>query len=624
MSTNAKRFVFDIETPTKDRDAVALVHMLSIMPLNGSVRLCETFSDHPLANVVGTLQDGLKRLSEADVIIGHNIINYDLPVLTSVLGYKPPKNQLTFDTLIASRYLDPDRTLPNGYPKKSAPHSLDAWGYRFGRYKPDHQDWSVISDEMIHRNREDCEITALLFDHITLDVFSKHDWSTCDYIEDNVARIITKQEITGVPFDVRSANSLCNELELRIQSIDDQLVSRLPSTVKPWGVSISRPFKNNGCLTKSCHDWFHDYQGFLNHLIGGPFTRIEYVPFKLGSQPQVKEWLLSIGWIPTEYNYANGERTSPKLTEDSFESITGDAGELFKARFLCNHRLSQIQGWLERVRDDGRISARANTCGTNTGRFRHVSVVNVPKASDNVAYGKQMRALFTRSSARRQLVGHDASGLELRMLAHYMNDPIFTEAVCNGSSADGTDIHTINQQLAELPTRDAAKTFIYAFIYGAGDQKLGTIVGGGKREGTSIRKRFLSNLERLAHLIDDTKRAANKGFLIGLDGRKVFMRKDDRGTIMEHKALNTQLQSAGAIVMKISMILLDRWVKEYGLTADKVLDMHDEAQADVTNGCVDTYKYLAIQSIVESGDILKLNLPLAAEAKSGIDWSKTH
>jgi len=172
-------------------------------------------------------------------------------------------------------------------------------------------------------------------------------------------------------------------------------------------------------------------------------------------------------------------------------------------------------------------------------------------------------------------VGHDASGLELRMLAHYMNDKEFTEQILHG------DIHSYNQRLAGLPTRDSAKTFIYAFIYGAGDAKLGSIVNGSKADGTRLRNTFLSALPSLGKLIDNVKKASTRGYLKGLDGRKIWMRRDSNGDVMQHKALNTLLQCAGAVVMKKSMIR-------------------------------------------EAGRHFELNIPLDAEAKVGKNWAETH
>ena len=248
--------------------------------------------------------------------------------------------------------------------------------------------------------------------------------------------------------------------------------------------------------------------------------------------------------------------------------------------------------------------------------MRHIDVVNIPKASKHVFFGTEMRSLFCVPEGK-ILVGHDASGLELRMLAHYMDDKAFTEELIHG------DIHTRNQEMAGLPTRDMAKTFSYGFLYGAGDEKIGKIVGGTAKDGKELKRRFLANLPSLKRLIDRTRTASKKGWLKGLDGRKVMMRSYD-GEVMEHKALNTLLQSAGAIVMKKSMILLDKSVRDHKLDVLKVIDQHDEGQAEVIPEHVELYKQLAVQSIVDSGIHFKLNCPLAGEAKSGLNWATTH
>ena len=217
------------------------------------------------------------------------------------------------------------------------------------------------------------------------------------------------------------------------------------------------------------------------------------------------------------------------------------------------------------------------------------------------------------------LVGHDASGLELRMLAHYINDKDYTNEVING------DVHTLNQRMAGLPTRDAAKTFIYAFNYGAGNAKLGSIIGGGEREGRRIRDKFLKSNPRLRQLIAGVKEVAKeRGYLIGLDGRRIHLRRDENGVIQDHKALNTLLQAAGAVVMKHSMVILDRLIKENGLHSKKVLDQHDEGQFECLPEEAEKHGELAVQSIKQAGEYLGLNCPLDAEYKIGRNWSETH
>lgn len=217
------------------------------------------------------------------------------------------------------------------------------------------------------------------------------------------------------------------------------------------------------------------------------------------------------------------------------------------------------------------------------------------------------------------LVGHDASGLELRMLAHYMNDDDYTEAIVNG------DLHTINQEMAGLPTRDAAKTFIYAFNYGAGDSKIGSIIGKGAREGKAIKYKFLQNNPALANLITNVTNASSRGYLVGLDGRRLIMRRNPmNGQVMKHKALNTLLQGAGSVVMKHAMVLLDGYLKEEGLHSLKVIDMHDEAQYECLPHEAEKHGELAVQSIRDAGVKLNLNCPLDAEYKIGKNWAETH
>jgi hypothetical protein len=592
-------------------------------------------------------------------IIGHNIIDYDLPLLEKLLDWKPNERITITDTLILSRLGNPDRLRPTRMSEdgvKAGPHSLAAWGYRVGVGKPGHEDWSVFSEAMLHRCSEDVRINTLIYP-ILLNECAGFGESIP--IEHEVQRIISQQERTGVYFDRDRAVEYIEQLRSKVCTIDERLVRRLPRYARRVGVSVTKPFKKDGTLSKMVTDFSDqvfsdevnttgapDHQGcfFTGNwasMVSAPFTRIEYYQTDLNSDKQVKEWLLSIGWKPKEWNISKltGDKTSPKLTPDSFVSLPENLGVLLKERVTWRHRASQIQGWVDKYRADGTLGAGANPMGTNTGRMRHRCVVNIPKASSfgkndplhgqlwwadqrtdsgmaqPVPFGTEMRSLFCHRPGRR-FVGHDASGLELRMLAHYLDDKDYTEQILNG------DIHSYNQRLAGLPTRDSAKTFIYAFIYGAGDAKLGSIINGSKADGTRLRNQFLSALPKLGQLIDKVKKASLRGYLIGLDGRKIFMRKDSNGDVMQHKALNTLLQCAGAVIMKKSIVILDHSATD--LDAMKVIDMHDEGQADVSVKDAELYAVLAVQSIVQAGTHFNLNIPLDGEAKIGANWAETH
>lgn len=561
------------------------------------------------------IHGALAKLDTTSLIIGHNILDFDLPALSKLYGWSRPNDCMVVDTLVLSRLLNPDRK------GLRAPHSLAEWGQRVGFKKPEHEDWSQYSEEMLGRCKADVEINERVYKRL-LQEMEGHDWFESIRIEYRVAEIISNQSKAGVQFNSNAAKDCVQELSEWIQAVDNKLDYLLPVIWKQYGVSITKPFLKSGKPSKQVIDWLADSSAH----VGGPFTRVNSIKLNLNSDKQVKELLMSHGWQPISWNYdKQGVRSSPKLefSEDDSDGIESDLGNLIKRRKILSHRRSQIRGWINSVRPDGTVTANANSLGTNTGRMRHSVVVNVPKAgydkqgNELAFYGNNMRALFTHRPGR-VLVGYDASGLELRMLAHYMNDHEFTERLLHG------DIHTYNQGLAGLPTRDSAKTFIYAFNYGAGDEKLGTIIAGTAAEGRKLRRRFLESCPSLEKLINGVKRASGRGYLIGLDGRKLWMRKNDRGDVQKNKALNTLLQGGGAIVMKQAMIYLDDWVKEHNLDAIKIIDMHDEAQWDVIPNHVEQFQELAALSVVKAGEYFRLNIPLAAESKVGNNWAETH
>jgi len=225
-------------------------------------------------------------------------------------------------------------------------------------------------------------------------------------------------------------------------------------------------------------------------------------------------------------------------------------------------------------------------------------------------YGKECRACWIVDEDYK-LVGVDASGLEIRMLAHYMKDEDFINEIING------DVHTSNQKLAGLESRNQAKTFIYALMYGAGDEKLGKVVGGTKGDGSRIRKHFFANKPSFKTLRDRVQRAATKKYLKALDGRKVFVRT-------AHAALNTLLQSAGAIVMKKGLALLDERLRLSDIDYRFVANIHDEWQIEVRQCQVNKVGQLAVKSIIDAGEHYNLRCPLDGEFKVGGNWSETH
>lgn len=441
------------------------------------------------------------------------------------------------------------------------------------------------------------------------------------WVEHHVQRIMSEQENYGVYFNKAKAKRCIRVLERRQANLYNLIRPTLShEVVVPYDKSIEKPFKADGSYTAITTRWFEGSAAV--NQVGGSFSRVRFEEPDLGKRQRLVEQLIKLGWKPREYT----PKGSPKLTVDgepcsSLLTIGSEIGQQIANWYTYRHRQSQIQGWLDKLRPDGRLPAGAFTIGTPTFRMRHRVVVNVPKAAKHVLFGWQMRSLFTVPKGKK-MVGFDASGLELRMLADVINDEDFTKEVCEG------DIHTKNQRDAGLPTRDDAKTFIYAFIYGAGDGKIGSIVGGSATRGRTVRQRFLQANPKLASAIESTKRAASRGYLIGLDGRKIYLRRDpNTRQIQDHKALNTRLQCAGSTVMKWAMVILDHWVRELGWTkemAAKVIDMHDEAQWECDEAHAKALGVLGTKAIQYAGELLELNVPLAAEYKVGNNWAMTH
>jgi len=598
----------------------------------------------------------LELMSNAKELLCHNQIDFDLPALLRVHGWSPGTACKIIDTLVLSRLFNPDRDLVDGC--SAGPHSVEAWGRRLGIWKPEQEQWLKWEPSMINRCQKDVEIQCAMYEALMQEK-GRGAWNKAIAVEHESARIMTQQRLNGVYVDQEHAKECTDDLTQCIETVTESLIKLAPTRPTQFGVTVDEPFTKQGRLKKLVTDWCDRDCGVDESLdpdcVCGPHTRVQWDLINLNSYPQLNEWLLSVGWKPTDWNYkkvtenesrdtespyygqrpkqfaldSDNERvrSSPKLTEDSFDSIPGVVGQEIKARFRYTKRLALFAGVLQACRPDGRVPAMVNPLGTNTSRMKHQVVANIPKAkgadlpvTNKCFYGTQCRELFS-SPGDRVLVGHDASGLELRMLAHYMNDTTYTEILLNG------DIHEYNLKplliFNPLATRDDAKTFVYAFNYGAGLEKLGSIVGGSADDGALLKAQFLRENPVLDRLIKHVKKASRKGWLKGLDGRKVPMREFD-GRVQEHKALNTLLQSAGAVVMTYSRVLLDKWVREEGLDVIKVIDYHDEAEAEVSPEHAERYAELAVKSIIQTGIDLKLNLPLDAEAKIGKTWADVH
>jgi len=447
----------------------------------------------------------------------------------------------------------------------------------------------------------------------------KVNWKVPAKIEHKVAKIIAKQERDGWPFRLELAKRYVKELDDQAEEIYE----KIKETMGYYYVTkslVDKPFKKDGSLTKLSKEYGE---------VGGPFGRIEWHPIELSQHQKVAQRLVQLGWEPTQYSSTG----IPKIKPDgepcpNLEKMEqSDIGHTLAHYTKLTHRSNQIKGWIEACREDGRVPACANPNGTNTGRMTHKVVANVPKASPDVFFGQEMRSLFTHRGDGYKLVGFDAEGLELRIAAHYINSEAFTDALINGDKSQGTDPHTRVLEACRsfgVETRDDAKSCVYSTVYGASARKVASILNLSEANGKRIIEAVEKVFPGISTLKPKVEKASARGFLVGLDGRKVYMRKDSDGKLMKHKALNYLFQSGGGVSMKVVLCYLDSAVKKKNLDVTFVGNMHDEVQAEVRETDIEEYTQCVDWAFNQATKFLNLRCPLAGEVQSGNDWSQTH
>ena len=539
------------------------------------------------------LDEGYKLLSNAETLIGHNIIGFDIPMVEK-FGGVDLSHIPVIDTLVLSRLFNPTR---------EGGHSLETWGYKLNYKKIEFNDYLNFSKEMLDYCVRDVQLNSVVLKKLREE--SKGFGKDSIALEQDVAKIIKQQETNGFKFDHINAELLLADLREKKQAIEDEV----HNTFKPKWVDdkmVSPYIKKDGELSKrGLTD--DEYQRCLDTQNFKPFMRQKLQEFNLGSRKQIGEYLIDFGWKPERFTPTG----QPIVDEKTLSQITHiHEAKLIADFLLLQKRIAQIDSWIGAVQEDERVHGFVIPNGAITGRMTHRNPNMAQVPSVNNPYGKECRACWTVDEGN-VLLGVDASGLELRMLAHYMNDEVFTNEIING------DIHTANQKLARLESRDKAKTFIYALMYGAGDEKLGKVVGGTTSDGKRARQHFFDNKPSFKSLRDRVQRASAKGYLKGLDGRKLYVRNT-------HSSLNTLLQGAGAIIMKKALVLLDKTLQLNTVDYKFVANIHDEWQIEVPKDKAEFIGKFAVDSIIKAGEHFNLRCPLDGEYKIGGNWSETH
>jgi DNA polymerase I-like protein with 3'-5' exonuclease and polymerase domains len=543
------------------------------------------------------IKDGLTLLQNADEVIGHNIMSFDIPALT--------KKHPTFwvkrmtDTLLMARLLHADQRerdfQTKDFPKELiGSQSLKAWGVRLGMLKADAPDFSEDTVQLREYCKQDVRVTVELHKHLLSHKAMPLAEKAC-ILEHRFAQIIREQEQVGFPFDVDAARRLHADLLKANLAIEQELQKAFPPiTTERTSAKTGKPLK----------------------------PKVEV--FNPGSRVQIASRLMDrYGWKPTEFT-PDGK---PRVDEAVLSSLGYKEADLLSDYLTTQKRLGQLadgdEAWLKLVGTDNRIHGRVNTNGAITGRCTHrnPNMAQIPSAPE-------YRSLFTASKGK-VLVGVDASGLELRCLAHFLGrydkgeyakailegDIHWANAIAFGLTKDAVQDKSNPEHKA---ARNQAKGAIYALIYGAGNDKLGMVLGGDRKRGSKARANFEAKVPAYLRLKEDVSTAlAANGFLRGVDSRPLYPRS-------EHAALNTLLQSAGAVVMKAACVIAWDAFLSKGIEVEQVASVHDEYQFIVSPWDGDQVGKIVVKAIQQAGKDLGFRCQLDGEYRVGANWAETH
>jgi DNA polymerase I-like protein with 3'-5' exonuclease and polymerase domains len=664
--------VFDTESDDLLEGATKL-HVINLF--DRETGELESYHDDPnITPRTGSLQDGVDRLASGAasgrVVAGHNVVRHDLPLIRKLYPDFPHIHMdQVLDTLVVSRLIWTDlkdidqRAMKKGKRPKEfkekrlmGKHSLGAWGYRLGEYKGEFPGpWDTFTQEMADYGVQDIPVTLKLVEHIEAQNYSE----AAIRLEHRVAEIIFLQEQFGFYLYRDKAERLAVELQAEVAKLEDELREAFQPWFEPerkYGQKVIMDPKVRRSVKVESEDgdeWRSEYEP------GAPYCKVKVVTFEPSSRDKIASRLKAhYGWQPLEFTPTG----KPEVNENTLDGLDYPEVKLLIRYLAVNKLLGTVatgkKAWLRRVSTDSRIHSPVNSNGAVTGRMTHADhiaqVPRIKKGDDGKPlmgfagrYGYESRALFGAPPGKK-LVGVDADGLELRMLGHYMarfDDGAYARAVVDGDKKKGTDAHSLNMKAVKLRTRDGAKTWIYAYLYGAGDLKLGKTFyedmsdgwreqfsneyAGNARErawmrhGKKGRRRIEDGFPALDALQKGIKAKAKKKppKLRSLDGRLLHIRA-------QHSALNTLLQGAGAVVMKKALVLaydafLERgWV--HGREFAFVANVHDEFQMEVMPEYAEEVGAIASDAIRRAGEAFGLRVPLAGSAAIGQTWADTH
>ncbi len=706
-----KRVIVDIEGNSLNPD---LIHCIVCRDIDTN----EVFKFRPESPLGGhhDFKDAFITFAkDVSLWVGHNIIAYDMIFINKLIKEDLITLDKVLDTLVLSRLfrpVAPPFNLKNSYSRREG-HSLAAWGKYLGEYKTHFDDWSKFSEEQLDYCVQDTLVTLKIFEELWYKEGKSFSRESID-LEHKVAYMLRIQELNGFYLDRQKAEKLVNETQELLNKMSEDLVKLFPPTftfVRELPVTVNKDGTYGAVFARILNKYQTDPELKAEKRDDSTYVLYAKEHFNPQSPTQIAKRLLAIGWQPKVFTEKGNIKTDKKTLEEAIIDLLKDNPQLEGLRCLANYsivadRNQKALKWLELASEDGRVHGKVNPIGAGTHRCSHYddNMANIArvvtksvkrkddedkyllfyeltkdlkefdrfdknkiflKANEKEvefaltglqgAYGWDSRDCWCASSPEYCIVGADASGIQLRALAHYMNDQEYIKQILEG------DIHVVNQKAAGIDTRPKAKTFIYAWLLGAGDEKIGSIVGvtpeeyeelfkfakerkrwnstlfdqiiSGLREkkrkadkktvatiikGFRTKEQFLDRLPALKRLKQqDIPATTKKGYLVGLDGRKLWIPS-------QHLAMSLYLQGFEAVIMKKAMVIYQDTLREKGIEFKQVAMVHDEFQIETRWEYAEIVGQAVVDAIRIAGEIYGSNCPLDGEYKIGKSWAQTH
>ena len=500
------------------------------------------------------------------IVVAHNGLSFDFPVLAKLWNVRLKLENMR-DTLVLSMMDNPAR---------EGGHSLKSWGERLGSAKIDFDDFSQYTEEMLEYCKQDVKLCSQVYNYLQ---HTLQDFSPRSVSDEHRMRIVADRiSHNGFGLDKDKAVLLYNSLVIEQEQIEKECRNLFPTIVE------ERYSEKTGKRLKD-----------------------RVIEFNPASRQQIAERLIKLGWVPRDLTPTG----QPKVDEKTLAKCKIPVAETLATYFMLQKRSALVRSWVKACTDQGRVHCKYRTLGAITNRMSCVdpNLQQVPAV--RVEYGKECRELFTAGQGNK-LLDTDAAGLELRVLAHYMDDDKFTKEVLEG------DVHTANQNMAGLDNRDQAKTFIYALLYGAGDAKIGAVVNGSAKDGAELRARFMANMPAYKRLSEAViRKGESEGKLKALDGRVLRVRSG-------HASLNTLIQGSSAVLMKKWFMYVDHHLRRRKLQSKIVAMIHDELVLESCEKDVDASKECVILSISQVNKAYDLRCRLDCDVQVGDNWSEIH